>query len=97
VDLGTRGPSSFVRSLIESNSADQNIVDLDEGMNKHLGDWISALFIAGQLGDELTSSCSPQEYYSLVPALFSQSLEACESGKLSLENLKSGFECLSCI
>jgi hypothetical protein len=65
-------------------------------MSKHLGDWISALFIAEQLSDELTSSCSPQEYYSLVPALCSQSLEACESGKLSLENLKSGFECLFC-
>jgi len=93
VDLGARGPSSFVRRLIESDSADQNINQMDEGTSKHLGDWISALFIADQLGDELTASCSPQEYYSLVPALCSQSLEACESGKLSLENLKSGFQC----
>lgn len=69
--------------------------ELDEGMSKHLGDWISALFIAEQLSDELTSSCSPQEYYVMVPALLNQSLEACESGKLTLENLKSGFECWS--
>jgi mediator of RNA polymerase II transcription subunit 5 len=93
MDLGARSPSSFVRRLIESESADQNINEMDEGTSKHLGDWISALFIAEQLSDELTSSCSPQEYYSLLPALCSQSLEACESGKLSLESLKSGFEC----
>ena len=92
-ELGAREPSSFVRRLVERSSTDQNMDELDEGRSKHLGDWISALFIAEQLSDELTSSCSPQEYYSLVPALCSQSLEACESGKLSLENLKSGFEC----
>lgn len=93
VEIGARSPSSFVRHLVESDSVHQNISDMDEGTSKHLGDWISALFIAEQLSDELTSSCSPQEYYYLVPALCSQSLEACESGKLSLENLKSGFEC----
>jgi hypothetical protein len=96
-DLGARGSSSFVRRLIETDSADQNINEMDEATSKHLGDWISALFIAEQLSDELTSSCSPQEYYSLVPALCSQSLEACESGKLSLENLKSNFNCQFCI
>ena len=93
MDIGARNPSSFVRHLVESNSANQNINELGEETSKHLGDWISALFIAEQLSDELTSSCSPQDYYLLVPALCSQSLEACESGKLSLENLKSGFEC----
>ena len=92
-ELGARDPLSFVRRLVESNSADRNMNELDEGTSKHLGDWISALFIAEQLNDELTSSCSPQEYYSLVPSLCSQSLEACESGKLSLEKLKSNFEC----
>jgi mediator of RNA polymerase II transcription subunit 5 len=93
VELGARDNSSFVRRLIESNSADRRIDELDEETSKHLGDWISALFVAEQLSDELTSSCSPQEYYSLVPALLNQSLEACESGKLSLETLKSGFDC----
>ena len=92
-DLGTRGPSSFVRRLVEIDSADQRVDELDEGMSKHLGDWISALFITEQLSDELTSSCSPQEFYLLVPTLFSQSLAACRNGNLSLENLKSGFEC----
>jgi mediator of RNA polymerase II transcription subunit 5 len=94
-ELGARDSSSFVHRLVESNSAHQKMDELDERMSKHLGDWISALFIAPHLSDELTSSCSPQEYYSLVPALFNQSLEACESGKLTLENLKSGFECWS--
>jgi hypothetical protein len=28
-----------------------------------------------------------------VPTLLHQSLEACEGGKLSIENLKSGFDC----
>ena len=93
LELGATDSSTFVCRLMESNSADQKFDELDDRMSKHLGDWISALFIAEELSDELTSSCSPQEYYSLVPALLSQSLEACESGKLSLDSLKSGFEC----
>ena len=96
VELGAGNSSSFVNRLIASNSTPQKVEELDERMTKHLGAWISALFIAEELSDELTSSCSPQEYYLLVPALLSQSLEACESGKLSLEILKSGFECWCC-
>ena len=91
--LGASGSSSFVHRLVEQNSAEQQIGDLDETSSRHLGEWISALFNADILSDELTSSCSPQEFYHLVPTLFSQSLEACECGKLSLESLKSGFDC----
>lgn len=92
-DFRIQSSPSFVRRLVAADAADQAVDELDEAMSSHLGDWISALFIAEQLSDELTSSCSPQEFYILVPALLSQSLEACRSGKLSLESLKSGFEC----
>jgi mediator of RNA polymerase II transcription subunit 5 len=92
-EIGISSPTSFVRQLLESEATEENIDDIDESKKKHLGDWIAALFVADSLSDELTSSCSPHEFYRFVPTLLHQSLEACEGGKLSIENLKSGFDC----
>lgn len=67
--------------------------DLSEKQHKNLGQWISALFIAEGISEETMSSCSPQEYYLLVPTLFSQTVGACEMGKLEFDTLKGGLEC----
>jgi mediator of RNA polymerase II transcription subunit 5 len=91
--IGITSTTSFVRQLVEIEAADESLDDLDETKKKHLGDWIAALFVADSLSDELTSSCSPHEFYKLIPTLLHQSLEACASGKLSIETLKSGFDC----
>jgi mediator of RNA polymerase II transcription subunit 5 len=71
----------------------QRLEELNEKQRQNLGAWITALFIAEGISDESMSSCSPQEFYLLVATLFSQSLGACESGKLEFETLKGGFEC----
>jgi mediator of RNA polymerase II transcription subunit 5 len=92
-DLGITNTSSFVRQLLEMNSTEERLEDLDETRKRHLGDWINALFVADSLTDDLTSSCPPHEFYKLVPTLLSQSLEACASGRLGIEALKSGFDC----
>ena len=92
-DLGATSPTSFVQRLVEQDASEQRLNDFDEASSKHLGAWISALFVAEELSDAVTSACSPQEFYPLVPSLLSQSLEACQMGMLSLEKLKSGFEC----
>jgi mediator of RNA polymerase II transcription subunit 5 len=92
-EIGLTTTTSFVRQLLEMEATEESLDDLNEAKKKHLGDWIAALFVADSLSDDLTSSCSPHEFYKLLPTLLHQSLEACASGKLSVETLKSGFEC----
>ena len=95
IELGLGNPLSFIRRLCEQDCNDEDLSALDETTQNHLGEWIHALFSAEVLRDELTSSCSPHEFYRLVPTLLNQSVMACESGKLSLETLKSGLDCES--
>jgi mediator of RNA polymerase II transcription subunit 5 len=92
-DLGITNQDSFILRLLEKGSTSQRLEDLTEKQRQNLGAWITALFIAEVISDESMSSCSPQEFYLLVATLFSQSLGACESGKLEFETLKGGFEC----
>ena len=94
-EIGATSTTSFMKQLLELEANEQPLDDLDEPRRKHLGDWIAALFVADSLSDELTSSCSPHDFYKLVPTLLHHSLEACASGKLSIESLKSGFDCES--
>lgn len=93
-DLGITDADSFVLRLLGNSSQEHTLDQLDDTTKQHLGSWISALFIAEGLSDELTSSCSPQDFYLLVPTLFSQSLDACSAGKLTIDALRSGFEYL---
>ncbi|WEW55466.1 mediator complex subunit [Emydomyces testavorans] len=92
LDLGINSPYSFTLRLLESGASSRRLEDLTENQNQNLGAWITALFVAEGISDESMSSCSPQEFYLLVATLFSQSLSACEAGKLEFETLKGGFE-----
>ena len=92
-DLGISSNDSFVLKLLDRGSCSQKMEDLTEKQNRDLGAWIGALFIAEGISEDTMSNCSPQEFYLLVTTLFSQSLEACEAGKLEFETLKGGFEC----
>jgi mediator of RNA polymerase II transcription subunit 5 len=80
--------------FFEQKNMEASLDELTNEMQKHLGEWISALFIAEGLTDELTSSCSPQEFYMLMPTLLNQSILAHECGKLTWDTLRSGFECM---
>ncbi|KAL5000678.1 mediator of RNA polymerase II transcription subunit 5 [Aspergillus recurvatus] len=93
-DLGITSNNSFIIKLIERGSSSQKLDELTEKQNKNLGEWIAALFIAEGISEETMSACSPQEFYMLVSTLFSQSLGACEAGKLEFDTLKGGFEYL---
>lgn len=84
---------SFVFRLLYLGPHVKRVEDLSESESTHLGSWIRALFMEDGLGDEVLSSCSPQEFYLLIPTLFSQSLDACEAGKLTFDTMKSGFDC----
>ncbi|KAL1994315.1 hypothetical protein VTN49DRAFT_2984 [Thermomyces lanuginosus] len=93
-DLGISDSQSFVWTLLDRGSCSMKLEDLSEKQHKNLGQWISALFIAEGISEETMSSCSPQEYYLLVPTLFSQTVGACEMGKLEFDTLKGGLEYL---
>lgn len=95
-DLGISDSQSFVWTLLDRGSCSMKLEDLSEKQHKNLGAWISALFIAEGISEDTMSSCSPQEYYLLVSTLFSQTVGACEMGKLEFETLKGGLECEYC-
>jgi mediator of RNA polymerase II transcription subunit 5 len=81
----------FVARYFDQEGVEASL--LSEESNKHLGDWIGAFYIAEGLSDEVTTTCSPQEFYMLVPSLLAQSMLAYKRGKLTLDSLKGGLEC----
>jgi mediator of RNA polymerase II transcription subunit 5 len=96
-DLGVRPPGSFVAKLLIRGHLSRTLEELSEQENGHLDGWIRGLFDteAGGLGDDLMSSCPPQDFYLLVPTLFQQIVLAFSTGHLSEEGLKGGVECKS--
>lgn len=93
-DLGIRNPNSFVARLLISGHLSRTMEELTEQEKAQVGRWLTSLFDnSGGLGDELMSSCLPQEFYPLVPTIFHQVVLAFSTGILSEESLKSGVEC----
>lgn len=95
-DLKIRSPDSFVGKLLSKTHHARYLDDLNEQESSRVGGWIHGLFdseVSG-LGDELMSSCSPQDFYLLIPTLFGQIVQALSAGSLSEDMLKSGLEYL---
>ncbi|KAI9801264.1 MAG: mediator complex subunit [Piccolia ochrophora] len=93
-DLGVATPDSFVANLLEKGHASMPLNSLSEEQSEQLGGWIRGLFETNGISDELMSSCRPQDFYLLVPMLFSQSVLACHSNVMDMETLKGGLEYL---
>lgn len=93
-DLTLSRDSSFVSLFLQNANDECYLNTMSEDVKKHLGEWINALFFTEGLSDDVMSSCSPQDFYRLVPTLLSQSLTACANGKLSIDTLIAGFEYL---
>ncbi|TLD26352.1 hypothetical protein PspLS_04568 [Pyricularia sp. CBS 133598] len=95
-DLGARSPDSFVAKLIGKGRLFRPLDELSPEENGHLDKWIHGLFDsdAGGLGDELMSSCPPQEFYLLIPTLFYNIVLAVSTGSLSEDSLRCGVEYL---
>ncbi|KAK8047744.1 Mediator of RNA polymerase II transcription subunit 5 [Apiospora saccharicola] len=95
-DLGVRSPDSFIAKLLSGGTMSKPLEDLSEQQKSHLGGWIQGLFDneSGGLGDELMSSCPPQDFYLLVSTLFYQTVLALSTDRLSEDSLKSGVEFL---
>ena len=94
-DLGIRSPESFVAKLLSKGHLSRPLEDLSDQEKSHLDGWIHGLFDteAGGLGDELMSSCPPQDFYLLIPTLFHNIVLALSTGYLTEDSLKSGVEC----
>ncbi|KAG4434630.1 hypothetical protein IFR05_009894 [Cadophora sp. M221] len=96
VDLGIRTQDSFVAKLLNQGHLSRKMEQLSDQEQTHLDGWIKGLFDneSGGLGDELMSSCPPQDFYLLVPTLFHEIVLGCSTKNLSEDALKGGLEYL---
>lgn len=90
-ELGIKG---FVARYLDQEGIERTVAEISTESQKHLGDWINAFYIAEGLSDDLTTNCSPHEFYMLVPTLLRQSVIAQQTGKLTPDALKGGLEYL---
>lgn len=95
-DLGLETPDSFIARFLargDQSQANETLTAKEQG---HLDGWIRGLFDneSSGLGDELMSSCPPQNFYLLVPTLFNNIVLACHTNHLTDEALKGGLEFL---
>ena len=95
-DIGIRSVDSFSAKLLFQNSRSRALDELTTQEQSNLNGWIRGLFDneSGGLGDELMSSCPPQDFYLLIPTLFHQIVLACSTNNLNDETLKGGLEYL---
>lgn len=93
--MGVQNQNSSVGKIVSQAHFGRHWEDLSEEENKHLGGWINGLFDseAGGLGDDLMSSCLPQDFYLMVSTLFQNIVMAYTQNALNDETLKSGIEC----
>ncbi|KAI0546867.1 mediator of RNA polymerase II transcription subunit 5 [Xylaria curta] len=95
-DIGIRSSDSFVAKLLNQGQLSRPLDELTDAEQLHLDGWIQGLFDTetGGLGDELMSSCPPQDFYLLVPTLFHNIMLALDTRYLADESLKTGVEYL---
>ncbi|OJD36145.1 mediator of rna polymerase ii transcription subunit 5 [Diplodia corticola] len=92
-DLGLED-ASFVIQLTERGHKSLDADELTEDQNKYLAGWLRGLYDPEGISDELLSNCKPQDFYLLVPTIFSQTIFACSADVLPLDTVKAGLEFL---
>lgn len=94
-DIGIQTPDSCVAKILARGHISRQLDELTEQENGHINGWVHGLFDteAGGLGDDLMSSCPPQDFYLLVAPLFQNIVVAYANGNLNDETLKGGVEC----
>ncbi|KIW05199.1 uncharacterized protein PV09_03743 [Verruconis gallopava] len=85
---------AFVFRYVAQNHQEQLSSQMTEEQSRHLGSWVKGLFDPDGITEEVTASCQPQQFYLLVPTIFSQTILACSAGVLSLDTIKTGLEYL---
>lgn len=90
-DLGLEVGESLLQRLITQGHTSGPLQDVDEKTKENVGAWIKALFVSEHISEEALP-CGPQEFYSMISIVTSQSMAACERNRLAFETLKAGFD-----
>ncbi|KOS18361.1 Mediator of RNA polymerase II transcription subunit 5 [Escovopsis weberi] len=93
-DMGLQSADSNVAKIIGRGHISQELDELSEAELGHINGWIHGLFDseAGGLGDDLMSSCPPQEFYFLIATIFQNIVGAYTQGYLTDDSLRAGIE-----
>ncbi|KAG5927239.1 hypothetical protein E4U42_002434, partial [Claviceps africana] len=93
-DIGITSSDSSVAKILSRAHVSRARNDLTDQEKGHVTGWIKGLFDSdsGGLGDDLMSSCPPQDFYLLVATIFQNIVVAYTYGYLSDEALKGGVE-----
>lgn len=93
-DLGI-APGTFIARLMEHGHRSMSPDEMTEAQGKSLGTWLKGLYDSDKegLSNDVFASCSPQDFYLIVPTFFKQTVLACSHGVLAFESVKSGLEC----
>jgi mediator of RNA polymerase II transcription subunit 5 len=94
-ELGAQQGEGFLAKYLAAGQAEQDLSKLSDSTQLHLGDWIKSFYIDEGLSDDLTTNCSAQEFYLLIPTLLRQSMLAHSRARLTSDTLKAGLECMS--
>ncbi|KAG5951308.1 hypothetical protein E4U53_003370 [Claviceps sorghi] len=95
-DIGIASSDSSVAKILGRAHVSHARNDLTDQEKGHVTGWIKGLFDSdsGGLGDDLMSSCPPQDFYLLVATIFQNIVVAYTYGYLNDESLKGGIEYL---
>ncbi|KAK8197736.1 mediator complex, subunit Med5 [Phyllosticta capitalensis] len=93
VDFGVEH-GSFIAQLIERGHISLTQDELSEEQHKYLDGWVRGLYGSEGISDDLLKSCKPQDFYLLVPTIFSGTIHACSVDAVSIDDVKSGLEFL---
>ncbi|QDS76596.1 hypothetical protein FKW77_007518 [Venturia effusa] len=85
---------SFVATYIVQGYQSLPADELDEEQMKYLGSWMKGLYDPEGITEEVTGACRPQQFYLIVPTIFSQTMLICSGGGLDMDIVKNGLEYL---
>lgn len=84
---------SFVAKYIVQGHQSFLADELDAEQTKYLGSWLKGLYDPVGITEEVTGACRPQQFYLIVPTIFSQTMLACADGQLDMDIVRNGLEC----
>jgi mediator of RNA polymerase II transcription subunit 5 len=85
---------TFVAKYLKDGHNGKHLESFTEEELKKLSTWIKILFNSESISDELLSTCTPQEFYLLVPTMFSQIIFAQSAQIFPSNALNTPFECM---
>ncbi|KAF2490783.1 Med5-domain-containing protein [Lophium mytilinum] len=93
-DLGIQ-PGSFISQILERGHLSIPADELTDEQGRHLGGWLRGLLTEDSAAiDDVMKSCRMQDFYLLMPTLFSQIIYACSAEVLSMDSVKGALEYL---